>query len=145
LNQSLWDRIVFEVLEHTADLGLRAEGKTLPEMFEAAAEGMMTIALETENIQPLTSYSISASAENMPELLVGFLNETLYLLDGQRVALRRFEVQQISPEHVEAIAWGELRDPERHRAKVVVKGVTYHQLKISHSRGKWAAEVYLDI
>lgn len=136
---------MFEVLEHTADIGLRAEGTTLGEMFAAAAEGLMSIAIELEDVKPVSSYSISANAEILPELLVGFLNEALYMLDGRGVALRRFEIQRISDQHVEAIGWGESRDPERHHSKVVVKGVTYHQLTISHSPGKWEAKVYLDI
>jgi SHS2 domain-containing protein len=40
---------------------------------------------------------------------------------------------------------GEPRDAARHRARLIVKAVTYHQLKIERRGGVWAAEVYLDI
>jgi SHS2 domain-containing protein len=136
---------VFEVLEHTADIGLRAEGATICEMFEAAAEALMSIAIETGDVQPRSPYPITATGENLGELLVNYLNEVLYWLDGRQVACGRFEVHRLTQEHVDATAWGEPRDAQRHPARVVVKGVTYHQLTITQTRGRWVAEVYLDI
>jgi SHS2 domain-containing protein len=114
-------------------------------MFAAAAEALVSIAIKTADVEPRAQYKIGASGEDEESLLVNFLNEVLYQLDGARIAFRRFEVSQIEGDRVEATGWGESRDAERHRARIVVKGVTYHQLRITHTPERSEAEVYVDI
>ena len=136
---------MFEVLEHTADTGFRAWGATREAMFAAAAEALVSIAIEIADVEPRSPYEIGARGEDEESLLVNFLNEVLYQLDGARIAFRRFEVNQIEGDRIAATGWGEPRDAERHRARIVVKGVTYHQLRITHTLERSEAEVYLDI
>lgn len=136
---------VFEILEHTADIGFRAWGQTREQMFENAALALESIAIEIENVEPRDPYPIAAAGEDDESLLVNWLSEVLYYLDGRRVAMRRFDIEDFAPCQISGKAWGELRDPERHPAKLVVKGVTYHQLEITQSAQGWLAQVFLDI
>lgn len=136
---------MFEILEHTADIGFRARAETLPGLFEEAATALLAIALELEDIAPASPYPIAAAGEDREALLVNWLNEVLYWLDGSRIAMCRFQVEQLTSRSVTGKGWGEPHDPSRHRARVIVKGVTYHQLKIEQSPRGWCAEVYLDI
>jgi SHS2 domain-containing protein len=136
---------VFEILEHTADIGFRAWGRTREEMFENAALALESVAVELDNIEPKLAYPVAAAGEDDESLLVNWLSEVLFYLDGRRVAMRRFRVKKLTSGQVVGQAWGEPRDPERHQSKLVVKGVTYHQLKISRGERGWCAEVYLDI
>ena len=69
----------------------------------------------------------------------------MYYLDGRRVVMNRLEVHELSATSVRGQGWGEERDPVRHPPKLVIKGVTYHQLKIAKDAKGWLAEVYLDI
>jgi SHS2 domain-containing protein len=136
---------VFEVLEHTADIGFRATGPTEAAMMEEAARALVSIAVEIDDVQARDSYALAAFGEDAPSRLVNWLNEVLYYLDGERVAFCRFQVNALEETAVAAIGWGEPRDPMRHGAKRIVKGVTYHQLSIEHNNGQWVCEVYLDI
>jgi SHS2 domain-containing protein len=136
---------MFEVLEHTADIGFRARGRTLAGLFESAAEALVCLALELDDVSPRESYALAAEGEDLESLLVNWLSEVLYWLDGKRVALRRFQVTEIASSRVAAEGFGEPLDPARHRAKLMVKGVTYHQLRIEPDEQGWWADVYLDI
>ncbi|HWR54164.1 MAG TPA: archease [Bryobacteraceae bacterium] len=136
---------MFEVLEHTADIGFRARGRTIEETFEAAAAALVSIAMETDAIEPRETYPIDAVGEDREALLVNFLNEVLWLHDGRRIALQRFRVLSLTGESVRAEADGEPFDAARHAAKVIVKAVTYHQLRIGNDKSGWWCEVYLDI
>ena len=136
---------MFESLEHTADIGFRARASTLPQLFESAAEALVAIAMETENIEARESYRLAAEGDSEEALLVNWLSEVLYYIDGEHLAPRLFKVLELGSHRVRAEARGERRDPARHRAKLVVKGVTYHQLKIEQSEQGWCCEVYLDI
>ncbi|MEN6532025.1 MAG: archease [Bryobacteraceae bacterium] len=136
---------MFEILEHTADIGFRARGQTREELFENAALALESIAVETGQIESRDAYPIAASGEDDESLLVNWLSEVLYYLDGRRVVMRHFQIEQNERFQVRGKALGEARDAERHAAKLVVKGVTYHQLKITHDDKGWCAEVYLDV
>jgi len=136
---------VFEILEHTADIGLRAWGATLQEAFENAATALSAIVVELDDIQPRIAYPIAASGDDDQSLLVNWLNEALYYLDARRIVLRRFRIEHFGDGRVAGQAWGEPRDPVKHRPKVIVKGVTYHQLKIDQRPDGWQVQVFLDI
>ena len=136
---------MFEILEHTADIGFRAQAPTLPALFESAAEALVNIAMETGEIAQRETYPLAADGGSLESLLVNWLNEVLYRLDGEWLAMRTFRVTAITDTHVSGEALGEPRDPARHNAKLIVKGVTYHQLKIAQDDHGWFCEVYLDI
>ena len=136
---------MFEVLEHVADIGFRASAPTLPELFESAAEALVSIALNTENVDPRESKQLTAEGDSNESLLVNWLSEVLYWLDGEQFAMSAFKVRELTCSRVTGEAKGEPCDPARHEAKLVVKGVTYHQLKIENGSRGWSCEVYLDI
>jgi len=136
---------MFEILEHPADIGFRAFGGTLPELFANAAKAMLSIACELDDVAPKVEFAISATGADYESLLVNWLSEVLYWFDGMRIALREFQVTHLEPDSIRATAWGERRDVEHHRSKLIVKAVTWHQLKIAQTESGWMAEVYLDI
>jgi SHS2 domain-containing protein len=136
---------MFEILEHTADIGFRATASSLPELFESAAIALVAMAMETENVEPRETHALSADGDSDESLLVNWLNEVLYHIDGRRLAMRSFQVRELSSSRVSGDAVGEPRDPQRHPGKLIVKGVTYHQLKIEQNQAGWFCEVYLDI
>ncbi len=136
---------MFEILEHTADIGFRARANTLAELFETAALALESIAVETEAIEPRQEYRLEATGEDYESLLVNWLSEVLYWIDGEQLVFHHFRVAEITPSGVTGRGIGERRDPERHRAKLIVKAVTYHQLHVAETPQGWVAEVYLDI
>ena len=135
----------FEVLEHPADIGFRAFGGTLPELFAQSALAMLSIAADPAAALSKEEYPLAVESGDRESLLVDWLNEVLYWFDGKRIAFRDFRVTQFRENAIQAVGLGEPRDPLRHRARLIVKAVTYHQLKIERRGGMWVAEVYLDI
>jgi SHS2 domain-containing protein len=136
---------MFELLEHPADIGFRARGASQAELFEAAAEALLWVALEVEAVEARETYALQAQGDDPESLLVNWLSEVLYLWDARRLALRRCRVLEIAPGRVVGEGLGEPWDPARHRAKLVIKGVTYHQLRVGQDRQGWCAQVFLDI
>ena len=138
----------FEILEHTADVGLRAFGETLSELFANAAQGMIAIAFEGEAaIQENRSEQrrkLAASGEDREELLVHFLSEILYALDSEGWRFAEFRIQAIESNAIEAEGWGSREERSVH-SRVAVKAVTYHQVSVTKSDKGWEAVVYFDI
>jgi len=135
----------FEILEHPADIGFRVRAPNIAGLFERAAGAMLSIACEPANITPAGEYPFEASGSDVESLLVNWLNELLYWMDGKRIAIGEVRVTSVDPQYARAVALGEPYDPARHRTRIIVKAVTYHQLKVEQTENGWCAEVYLDI
>ena len=134
----------YEVLEHTADIGFEARGLTFEDMLANAAMALVSIALDVQGVAPREPYPIAAKGEDRGSLLVNWLNEVLYYVDGQLIAFEHFEIKQCGEWQACGIGYGEPRS-EAHPAKLIVKGVTYHQLQIDQDESGWRCRVFLDI
>ena len=137
----------FELLDHPADIGFRARGATLAELFSNCAHALVFIVLDPSNIHLTQSVSITSEGRDRESLLVNWLNEVLYYTDSRRLALGAFQIASLTDTRIDAVALGEPRDREKHSPKLDVKAVTYHQLKIFQGAGAtaWTAEVYVDV
>ena len=135
----------FEILEHTADVGLRARGPSLAALFENTAAGLLTVGYDPCAVQGRESRTLSAEGPDREALLVNWLGEILWLVDGEGWLPSSVQVNQISATRVTGIARGEPRDPSRHLLRMIIKAVTYHLLSVREQDGTWVAEVYLDI
>ena len=81
----------FEILEHTADIGIAAYGKTRKEVFINAAKGMFEIiAEETKDLKENFYDKIEMEADNLEGLLFAWLNELLYISETRLVILNNF-------------------------------------------------------
>ena len=137
--------VSFELLDHPADIGFRARGATATELFGNCARALVSIILDPADIRPRQSLEVTAEGGDRESLLVNWLNEVLYFVDGRRMALGNFEIARMDDTRVECTACGEPRDRDRHPSRLSVKAVTYHQLKIEHTADGWVADVFVDI
>jgi SHS2 domain-containing protein len=133
----------YEILEHTADVGLRAHADTLAELFATAAEGMATIA-GVFRPGSGTEVPIRLTGSDVAGLLVDWLNEILYQHDSRGAAVRAVRVAEVDDRKVEGTV--EL-DPlsERDDEGVQIKAVTYHQLSVARAHEGWEAVVFFDV
>jgi len=135
----------FRILEHTADIGFEAFGATRKEVFANAGCALMHLMVDLEAIAPRDKLSLRAEASDMPNLLVNWLSEILYMFDGEGWLFRDFEFDEFTEHSLAAMARGEKFDRRRHQVKLLVKAVTYHQLDLREAAEGWRAQVYVDI
>ena len=135
----------FEILEHPADIGFRVRAETLDQLLAAAAEGLAGVIMDCSRVRPLAAIEIAVTGEDRAALVVNFLNEVLYVLDGRRFTVSKVVVIDAGGHGITAALLGEPRDDQRHPPRLVVKAATYHQLRLWRDAAGWTAEVYLDI
>jgi SHS2 domain-containing protein len=137
----------FEVFEHTADVGLRIEAKSLDELFVTAGRGVFSFVVENpEAIEPQKSVRIELEAEDLEGLFVDWLRELIFRFETQHLLLSTFEVQVSNDRRkLRAECRGETADWSRHLPDNELKAVTYHGLKVGQTPGGWEAEVIFDI
>ncbi len=134
----------YKILEHTADVGIEAEGRTLKEAFENAASGMLSIMIEPEKVKELESYSLKVKGRDEKELLVAFLSELLYKYEVADILPKRVDISLLTDKDLKAEVHGEKIDLKRHTVDTQIKAVTYHQLAIEKDKD-WKIRVIFDI
>jgi SHS2 domain-containing protein len=138
-------RAPYRILDHTADVGLEAEGSTLAEAFANAATGMYSIMVHLNRVSERVQRPVRVEAKDAEGLLTAWLLELLFITEVEGLVFRRFDVQEASPRHLAAVAHGEPLDPERHPKGAVVKAVTRHGLEVGPIEGGYRVRVILDI
>lgn len=135
---------VFEMLEHTADVGLRAFGSTIEEAFEAATEGLASI-VGAWKPGPGEEEAIAVEgARDLAGVLVEWLSEVLYLQDRRDAVIRGVEMDAVSDDGARGrVRWGPRGDAVLEGT--AVKAITYHELLVERRGDGWVAEVYVDV
>ncbi|MGH2676680.1 MAG: archease [Actinomycetota bacterium] len=134
----------FEVLEHTADIGLRMRGATLEELFEAAGEGLATLQGAWFPGQG-QGERVTVRATDRAALLVAWLDELLFISESRDVVFGGFDVHTVGEDELDATVRIADRG-DRELESVGVKASTYHRLRLEQEADEtWIAEVYLDV
>lgn len=141
------DRPHWEELDHTADIGIRAFGAGIEEIFAHAAEGMFRIIAGERTIRPLeeTLVRIQGRPEDEvhPErLLARFLSELLFLCETRRILFCKFEIER-DEEGLKIICHGERIGPDRSGLGMEIKAVTWYGLDLDTQKGM--AQVIFDV
>lgn len=131
----------FVELPHTADRAIAVEAGSLPGLFAAAARGMFHLMADLECIQPRQRRPVHVEGLDLEVLLVGWLNELLYLHEAHQELYARFDVVRLEAGNLEAVAWGEPGLP----TKAKVKAATYHNLSIRQEGSLWRATIVFDV
>jgi SHS2 domain-containing protein len=134
----------FEILDHTADVGIIAYGADLKQAFANAARALFSLITELDDVREVSRWDIEVEAGDIESLLVAWLNELVYRFDAEGILFRRFEVSQLGDAHLRARGYGEKVDVSRHRLKLGVKAATYHMLKVEKNNG-YSVRVIFDI
>ena len=135
----------FEYFDHTADIGVRAQGKDLTELFTQSALGMFNLIVPVDQFKAQDALDVLLKAENVEELLWSWLRELHYLFSTQKLVFKEFEFKELSEKVVWATCWGEYFDPEKHASEREVKAVTHHGFLVEKDDEGWKAEVIFDI
>lgn len=132
-----------------ADAAFEARGHDLPSLFAAAAEATMKLMVDPlEAIENKRELQLSLTENEVDILLFQFLQELIYYKDAEDLLLRVSDIDISMTDdfyQLTARAWGEYRDPGRHRLKVDVKAVTLHRFGVEQTEDGWKATVVLDI
>ena len=133
----------FELIEHTADVGLIAYGENLAEAFANAAFGLFSIITELDAVREAETRHIEITGDDLDALLFEWLNYLIYLFDVEMILYKRFDIIDFDGCHLRAVCHGEKYDSSRHRLKTGVKSATYHMLEVDREKNQ--VQVIFDI
>ena len=135
----------YELIDHTADVGLKAYGKALSEAFENAAKGMFDIITDSSEIESVGQYNIELEAPDLEQLLVDWLSELLFLNSAKNLVFGFFKMDlDEKNKKLTAKVFGEKFDLSKHKIGAEIKAVTYHMLEVKKKK-PYHVQVLFDI
>jgi SHS2 domain-containing protein len=135
----------YDLIDHTADIGIKAYGKTLSEAFENAAKGMFDIITNKSEVDNTGQYNIELNASDLEQLLVDFLSELLYLHSANNIVFGFFklDVDEVK-KSLKGTFYGEKLNISKHKIGAEIKAVTYHMLEVKKNKS-YRVQVLFDI
>jgi len=134
-------------LDHTADVGVEAEGPSLEVLLHRCALAMLALIRgdeedEAPTRRPVTDrVPLQLESDGPVGLLAAWLREVLYLHDGRDLDYVDVECDAVS----ETAAGVRILATPAAGAVREIKGVTYHQLTVEPTEGGWRARVIFDV
>ena len=135
----------FELIEHTADVGIIGFGGTKAEAFEAVAFGMFSIVADLEEYEPTRTVQVFAAGDDDLSLLERFLSSLLVLFDGDAMLPLDFEIVEMSDYKLTCNVWCREIDEDIEWIGPTVKAVTYHMMQVDEVAGVWRAQAIFDV
>jgi SHS2 domain-containing protein len=135
----------FEILDHTADIGLVIYGENLKALFGNAGEAFFRLITDLRKVRRRVERRINIGGESLDRLMVDWLSELLYLHDVENLLFKGFKVESVGKDGLKAIVKGEPFREGVHVIKTEVKAVTYHRIEVRQEKGGWRAQVILDL
>jgi SHS2 domain-containing protein len=145
----------YEVIEHTADIGLVIRGKKLDELFVHAAHGLFDLMTDVKKIRQRVrkeakdaskaAMTLRLEGEDAGDLFLKWLRELLFIFSTRRIVFDRFDCRRLTEKELEFDAAGFIFDPQKDVQRAEVKAVTYHEFKMEKKPEGWTARVILDV
>jgi len=134
----------YEVIDHTADIGIIARGSDPADLFSNAARGMLSLMIDVSTLYRDTTREVILEARDQEILLVQWLNELVYIMYSEKLALWEFDIS-IEESRLTARCSGQKLDFHKHQLLREIKAATYHDLQIVVRGGEYSAKIIFDI
>lgn len=139
----------YKVIEHMADVGLKAFGETKEKLFQNAARGMFFIITGSSGFAKQGNekyWTIKCEGANLEELLVEWLSELLYIHSTDFVILNDFIIKSMTSNNLQAESHGLKINESPYNIEKEIKAVTYYNLQaLKNEKGYWEATIVFDI
>jgi len=141
----------YEIINHTADLGIKVYGNDLKALFFNAARAMFEIMVEQVKKRPVfqkeehKKFLLNKQGDNQEEIFVAWLSELLYLFSSEGLIMDKADIQRLDANCIQAEVSGRIFSPDFYRIKTEIKAVTYHELEVKNIQRGYKAQVIFDV
>lgn len=126
-------------------MGIRGTGATPAAAFEQGAMALIALITNPAGIRAQQCVEIACEAPDVELLFADWINALIYEMSVRKMLFGRFEVR-LDGTTLEARAWGEPVNRERHQPVVEPKGATYTELRVAEEKpGRWVAQCIVDV
>ncbi|MEW6529017.1 MAG: archease [Candidatus Micrarchaeota archaeon] len=143
----------FKILEHIADIGIIAEGKTFENALEETAYGMFLLMKDSlikdsisakidkmEKMGKIDKIEVSVQNEDKEELVVFLFSEILAKCEIGGFSPIAMNVKSYDGKTINVEVLGEYKT-----LKNIIKAITFHMLEVEQEKDGWKIQILFDI
>ncbi|MFQ5807983.1 MAG: archease [Armatimonadota bacterium] len=134
----------FYAIDHTADIGIVAQGHDLRELCENAARGMISLMADTDPLEPTSEHHIDVSAPTDEQLLMALLREIHFLHETEYLLFTEVTVETCEGGRITATARAAPLEGAEDHVLNEIKAVTYHGLDIHRDGDVLKTQIIFD-
>jgi SHS2 domain-containing protein len=143
----------YKYLEHSTDAFVQAYGSSLEVLFGNCAKGLVNIMFEIDKVEDRQFSTITASGDDLENLLFDWLEKVLLKILIDHIVVSRFSIE-ISEKNANVVekkyllrarVGGERVSYSKHKYKIEIKAITYHELKIKRIGPNYVATFLVDL
>jgi SHS2 domain-containing protein len=143
----------YKYLEHSTDAFVQAHGSSLEVLFGNCAKGLVNIMFDIDKVEDRQFGTITASGEDLENLLFDWLEKVLLKILIDQIVVSRFSIE-ISKKNANVLekkyllrahVGGEKVSYSKHKYKIEIKAITYHELKIKRIGPNYVATFLVDL
>jgi len=123
-------------LDHATDAVIEITASNLKEAFVVAGQSVVDITLDSEKVEEKEQRTFKVTGKDLRYLLFNWLEEVNYQLITEGFAIRRFslDISKNSEYKLNATAYGEPLDLQKHHFRVEIKAPTFHEMEINEGK-----------
>ncbi|MGD0209869.1 MAG: archease [Desulfomonilia bacterium] len=131
----------YTLIDHTADIGMRVNAKSIEGLFEEAAHALADI-LGGRSDEGDAEIIIETQGIDQVDLLVRWLQEILYLIEVKGLRLKVAAIRRLTDTEAQGVVRGAYTGKP---LTSEIKAVTYHNLDIAHIDNAFVTTIILDM
>jgi protein archease len=135
---------LFREIEHTGDIGIELEADSRAELFRRAAIAIAQLMVDTTEVRAQTTRDLLIAGSQDEDLMHDMLSALLQLFLLEAFIWSAASIEE-RDDGLKLQLSGEPFNPDRHQFYEEIKAVTYHQLSVRRTGGKWRARVIFDV
>jgi SHS2 domain-containing protein len=132
-----------EIINHTADIGIKVRGKTFEELFINSVNGLYKIIGVKYNGEG-GLIELNFEADEIEDLLVKFLNEIIYYVETKKLGgkIEKIEIKKNENGYTLNVKMitKKIKSIEKE-----VKSATYHNLKVEKVENEYITTIIFDL
>ena len=135
----------YQIVDHTADLGIIVTARSLKNLFINAAKAMIDLMIQGDARGKTELREIVIEGKDFPDLMVRWLGEILYLFYGENLIVSSIEITSLSRNRIKSCIEFVAFDPEYYEIVTEIKAVTYHRISVEKIDDTWKAMIIFDV
>ena len=126
----------YKLLDHATDAVIEITASNLKEAFVVAGQSVVDITLDSEKVEEKEQRTFKVTGKDLRYLLFNWLEEVNYQLITEGFAICRFslDISKNSEYKLNATAYGEPLDLQKHHFRVEIKAPTFHEMEINEGK-----------
>ncbi len=132
-------------IEHTADFGIKIWASSFKTLFEKGAKIFENLLVDLKNVNLKEKMEFEVEGENKEELFLNLLRELLFIFETKGFIFKKLKIEFKDDNKIFVSGKGEKFSPLKHKRKLNIKAVTYHNFYLRKTKNGFETQVIFDV